>query len=109
MARPTPIDEEIELDPKRYIVSKTDATGIITYANDYFSEVAQYSNAEKMGDIIGLLRDLRQIFTHEQMRLSAIQLTVAHHHAERLRELFRFISDFAIMKRSVAWRLADAF
>lgn len=56
MARPTPIDEEIELDPKRYIVSKTDATGIITYANDYFSEVTQYSNAELIGQPHNIVR-----------------------------------------------------
>ena len=35
MKKPTPIDEEIKLDPKRYIVSETDAKGKITYANDY--------------------------------------------------------------------------
>ena len=67
MARPTPIDEEIELDPKRYIVSKTDATGIITYANDYFSEVAQYSNAELIGQPHNIVR-------HPDMPLVAFKL-----------------------------------
>ena len=30
----TPIDEEIKLDPKRYIVSETDEKGKITFCND---------------------------------------------------------------------------
>ena len=31
MTKPTPRDEEIVLDPKRYIVSETDEKGKITY------------------------------------------------------------------------------
>ena len=40
MTKPTPIDEEIVLDPKRYIVSETDEKGKITFCNDYFMEVS---------------------------------------------------------------------
>lgn len=49
MKRPTPINEEIQLDPKRYIVSKTDPAGVITYANDYFTEICQYTHDELIG------------------------------------------------------------
>jgi len=56
MARPEPKDEEIVLDPKRYIVSKTDAKGIIEYGNDYFVEIAGYSEAELIGKPHNLIR-----------------------------------------------------
>ena len=49
MIKPTPIDEEIVLDPKRYIVSETDEKGKITYCNDYFKEVSGYSDEELIG------------------------------------------------------------
>jgi len=56
MKRPIPLDQEIELDPKRYIVSKTDAKGVITYGNDYFVEVAGYSEAEMIGQPHNIIR-----------------------------------------------------
>jgi len=56
MAKPTPIDEEIELDPKRYIVSETDSKGKITYVNDYFCEVSGYSPDELMAKPHSIVR-----------------------------------------------------
>ena len=56
MTKPTPIDEEIELDPKRYIVSETDEKGKITYANDYFQEVSGYSEEELLGKPHSIVR-----------------------------------------------------
>jgi len=56
MQRPTPIDKEIELDPKRYLVSETDEKGIITYVNDYFIEVSGYSKEELIGQPHSILR-----------------------------------------------------
>lgn len=56
MKRPTPRDEEIVLDPKRYLVSETDEKGIITYANDYFVEVAGYSKEELIGQPHSIIR-----------------------------------------------------
>ena len=56
MQRPIPKDEEIELDPKRYLVSETDEKGVITYVNDYFMEVSGYSKEELIGEPHNILR-----------------------------------------------------
>ena len=56
MKRPTPTNKEIMLNPKRYIVSKTDAKGIIEYANDYFVEVCGYSEEELVGKPHSIVR-----------------------------------------------------
>ena len=56
MTKPTPIDEEIILDPKRYIVSETDEKGRITFANDYFMEVAGYTQEELIGQPHNIVR-----------------------------------------------------
>ena len=56
MQKPTPIDEEIVLDPKRYIVSETDEKGRITFANDYFIEVSGYSLEELIGKPHSIVR-----------------------------------------------------
>ena len=52
----TPIDEEIELDPKRYIVSETDEKGKITFCNDYFIEVCGYDKDELIGKPHNIIR-----------------------------------------------------
>ena len=56
MLQPRPRNEEIMLDPKQIIISKTDAKGIITYANDYFSEVCGYTNHELMNHPHNIVR-----------------------------------------------------
>jgi PAS domain S-box-containing protein len=56
MQKSTPRDEEIPLDPKRYIVSETDAKGKITYVNDYFMEVSGYSEEELIGKPHSIVR-----------------------------------------------------
>ncbi len=56
MTKPTPLDVEIELDPKRYIVSETDAKGRITFANDYFMEVSGYNAEELIGASHNIVR-----------------------------------------------------
>ncbi|WP_415398180.1 PAS domain-containing protein [Sulfurimonas sp. CS5] len=56
MSRPTPLNEEIQLDPKRYIVSETDETGKITFCNDYFVEVCGYSKDELIGKPHSIIR-----------------------------------------------------
>ncbi len=56
MTKHAPVDIEIELDPKRYIVSETDAKGKITYCNDYFMEVSGYTNEELIGKPHNIVR-----------------------------------------------------
>ena len=56
MKHPTPIDHEIKLDPKRYIVSKTDPKGFIEYGNDYFVEISGYTEAELLGQPHSIIR-----------------------------------------------------
>ena len=50
------INNEIKLNPKKYIVSKTDAKGIIEYGNDYFVEISGYSEAELIGKPHSIVR-----------------------------------------------------
>ncbi len=56
MKRSEPIDEAIILDPKRYLVSETDAEGVITYCNNYFQEVSGYSDVELLGQPHSIIR-----------------------------------------------------
>ncbi len=51
-----PIDEEIKLDPKKYILSKTDTKGIIEYGNEYFVEIAGYTEEELIGKNHNIIR-----------------------------------------------------
>jgi PAS domain S-box-containing protein len=56
MKRPNPKDEKIELDLNRYIVSKTDKKGVMTYVNDYFMEISGYTQKEMIGVPHSLIR-----------------------------------------------------
>ena len=67
MKQPEVRDNEIKLSSKRYIVSKTDAKGIITYANDYFVEICGYTEKE-------LLSQPHNIVRHPDMPKVAFKL-----------------------------------
>ena len=54
--KPTPIDEEIVLESKKYIISTTDLKGQITDVNDYFMEVSGYSKEELIGKPHNIIR-----------------------------------------------------
>ena len=56
MARPQPKDNQIKIDLDRFIVSKTDSKGMITYINEYFIEVSQYSKDELVGSSHNIIR-----------------------------------------------------
>jgi PAS domain S-box-containing protein len=56
MQHPEPIDEEISLNPKRYIVSKTDPRGYIEYGNDYFVKISGYQEEELIGKPHSIVR-----------------------------------------------------
>ncbi len=47
--RPIPIDEEIKFSKKKFIVSKTDINGIITFVNKNFCDISGYSENELIG------------------------------------------------------------
>ncbi|NLY03997.1 MAG: PAS domain-containing protein [Campylobacter sp.] len=49
MSKPVPRNEEILFDPDRFIVSKTDSLGYITYANEFFCSVCLYNKDELNG------------------------------------------------------------
>lgn len=53
---PTPIENEIKLNTKRYIVSKTDSKGFIEYGNDYFVEISGYTEAQLIGQPHSIIR-----------------------------------------------------
>ena len=54
--RPIPKENEIQLNPYKTIMSKTDKKGIIEYANDYFMEISGYKEWELMGQPHNILR-----------------------------------------------------
>jgi len=56
MQHPKPINNQIKLDSKRYIVSKTDKHGIIEYGNDYFVEISGYTEPELLGQPHSIIR-----------------------------------------------------
>lgn len=56
MKRPEPVDSQIILDSKRYIVSKTDPKGVIEYGNDYFVEISGYTEVELIGQPHSIIR-----------------------------------------------------
>lgn len=56
ITKPKPIDKEIKLDPSKVIMSKTDAIGVIEYANEYFMEVSGYEEQELMGQPHNIIR-----------------------------------------------------
>lgn len=55
-AKPVPQNKEISVDPSRVIMSKTNAKGIIEYANDYFIEISGYEQHELMGRAHNIVR-----------------------------------------------------
>ena len=46
MQKPTPIDEEVIVEPRKTITSNTDIKGIIKGNNSYFSEISGYTTAQ---------------------------------------------------------------
>ncbi|TDQ28875.1 PAS domain-containing protein [Tenacibaculum caenipelagi] len=50
------IDEEVQWDKTKTIVSKTDVYGTILYANDVFSKTCEYSTIELVGEPHNIIR-----------------------------------------------------
>ncbi len=66
-ARPTPNNQERRLGEEEFIVSKTDTSGKITYANRIFMEIAGYSER----DLLGIQHN---IIRHPDMPRAAFRL-----------------------------------
>ena len=56
IARPTPIDREVQWDKTKVLISETDAIGTITKVNDVFCEVSHYTAEELIGQPHNLIR-----------------------------------------------------
>jgi PAS domain S-box-containing protein len=56
MQKPSPKDESVTLDKYKYIMSRTDARGIIEYGNDYFFEISGYTKEELLGQPHSIIR-----------------------------------------------------
>lgn len=56
IAKPIPTNNEIKLNPKKMIVSKTDVSGKIIYGNDYFCEISGYKESELIASPHSILR-----------------------------------------------------
>ncbi len=54
--KPAAKEEEILLDPKKYLLSKTDAHGNIEYCNSYFTQVSGYREEELIGKPHNIVR-----------------------------------------------------
>lgn len=52
----TPTNTEIKMKENDFIVSKTDAKGIITYCNEIFMEMASYNEEELVGKNHNIIR-----------------------------------------------------
>lgn len=56
MKRATPVDRERAFGENEIIVSKTDSKGILTYANDVFCRVADFTEDDVLGKPHSILR-----------------------------------------------------
>jgi PAS domain S-box-containing protein len=56
MTQPTPLNEQIQLDKYKYILSRTDEKGVIQFGNDYFYEISGYSAKEMLGQPHNIIR-----------------------------------------------------
>ena len=54
--KPLPIDREIKISSKKFIVSKTDKKGNIIYVNDTFCDVTGYEEIDVLGKAHNILR-----------------------------------------------------
>lgn len=54
--KPLPIDREIKISSRNFIVSKTDEKGKILYVNDVFCDVTGYEEIEVLGKAHSILR-----------------------------------------------------
>ncbi len=83
---PTPKDEAITLDPKKYLLSKTDPFGTIEYCNSYFVKVSGYTEKELIGKPHSVVR-------HPDMPSAIFELLWDHLH--RRKPVYMIIKNLA--------------
>ena len=102
--RPLPINEEIALNSKKIIVSKTDKYGKIQYVNDYFCEVAGYEEDEILGAPHNIVRhpDMPQaiFYLMWQSIQSGNNITAVVKNLSKSGKYYWVSTDFEIMKDS---------
>jgi PAS domain S-box-containing protein len=54
--RPLPINKEVKVSSKEFLVSKTDKHGQIIYVNEFFTKISGYSETESLGAPHNILR-----------------------------------------------------
>lgn len=92
-----PTGHEVTLQPSQLIVSKTDTTGHITYANRVFMEIAGYSSSELIGQPHNIIR-------HPDMPRGAFRLMWKT--LQQGREFFAIVKNFT-SKGDHYWVLAN--
>ncbi|MGF1605008.1 MAG: PAS domain-containing protein [Rhodothalassiaceae bacterium] len=90
MRQPTPIKEELFFDTDEIIVSKTDATGKIRYANDVFCRLAEMPTEQLIGQPHSVIR-------HPDMPRAIFRLLWESIQAGR--ELFAYIKNISATGR----------
>ncbi|HHH37292.1 MAG TPA: PAS domain S-box protein [Epsilonproteobacteria bacterium] len=76
LQRAAPKDESIQLDPKKYLLSKTDPRGNIEYCNSYFVKISGYSEKELVGKPHSIVR-------HPDMPSAVYELMWEHLHRRK--------------------------
>ena len=52
----SPVDIDVPLDSRKYLLSKTDPSGVIEYCNRYFCEITGYQESELIGQPHSIVR-----------------------------------------------------
>ncbi|MGM0622882.1 MAG: PAS domain-containing protein [Campylobacterota bacterium] len=84
MQRPTPKNEEKQMQEGDFIVSKTDTTGKITYGNEIFIQMSGYSEDELLGTPHSILR-------HPDM--PKIVFKLLWDHIQNKKEIFAYVKN----------------
>jgi PAS domain S-box-containing protein len=105
--------EEIVLDPKKYILSKTDAKGVIEYGNEYFVEISGYKEEELIGKPHNIVRhpDMPKIifkFLWQRLQNDENIIAVVKNRAKDGR-FYWVMTDFEIKKDPVTNQITSYF
>jgi PAS domain S-box-containing protein len=105
--------EEIVLNPKKYILSKTDEKGVIEYGNEYFVEISGYKEEELIGKPHNIIRhpDMPKIvfkFLWQRLQNEENIIAVVKNKAKDGR-FYWVMTDFEIKKDSMTNQINGYF